>query len=174
MPVRPTYPGIYIQEAPSAVHTITPAPTNIAVFIGYTHPLKTKPANFGKAVQIFGFPDYQREFGGFLRSRAYAIAGASQWITNRTVNYADPLTAPELSFGDMASAVSQFFLNGGTQAYVVGLLPAGAVTGGQVKPSVLGMTFTAREITDDKFVMTLTLRPIHSDDSPPGDPQADV
>jgi hypothetical protein len=41
MPITPTYPGIYIQEIPSAVHTITAAPTNIAVFIGYTHPFKT-------------------------------------------------------------------------------------------------------------------------------------
>lgn len=188
MPVTPTFPGIYIQEAPSAAHAITPAPTNIAVFIGYTHPLKTKPANFGKAVQIFGFPDYKREFGGFLRSRAYAVAGAAQWVTDSTINYADPQKAPELSFGDMASAVSQFFLNGGTQAYVVGLLPqtdlshglpdplsvAGSAVPPPSPPSDLGITFTAREITDDNFVMTLTLRPIPSAASPPGDAQADV
>jgi hypothetical protein len=190
MPVTPTYPGIYIQEAPSSVHTIAPAPTNIAVIIGYTHPLKTNPANFGKAVQIFGFPDYQRAFGGFLRSKAYAIAGAAQWMRNGAVIYADPQTAPESSFGDMASAVNQFFLGGGTQAYVVGLLPqtilplpiplAGplSVVGGVAPPpsppSGLGMTFTALEITDEDFVMTLTLRPIAGNESPPGDVLADV
>jgi hypothetical protein len=171
MPVTPTYPGIYIQEAPSPVHTITPAPTNIAIFIGYTHPLKTKPANFGKAIQISGFPDYQREFGGFLRSTAYALAGDAYSLTPPDVSF-------DVSFGDMASAVSQFFLNGGTQAYIVGLLPAGGVVGGVIPPpsppSVLGMTFTAREITDNNLVMTLTLRPIHGTVSPPGDAQADV
>jgi uncharacterized protein len=48
MPVTVSYPGIYILELPSSTHTITAAPTNIAVFIGYTHPLKTKPANWAK------------------------------------------------------------------------------------------------------------------------------
>jgi hypothetical protein len=190
MPVTPTYPGIYIQEAPSSVHAITPAPTNIAAFIGYTHPLKTNAANFDKAVQIFGFADYQREFGGFLRSAAYANAGDAYLQT----------ASASLSFGDMASAVSQFFLNGGTQAYVVGLLPSAlnnlwvgrtlsppgsvgpeinmssnppetiaSVTGATL--DVGGVTFTALEITDEKFVMTLTVRPIGS---PSGEAQADV
>src|SRR5215467_13482425 len=99
MPVTPTYPGIYIQEAPSSAHTITAAPTNIGVFIGYSHPLKTPPENFGKPVEIFGFMDYKRNFGGFVRSEAMA----------------DPASAH--SFGDLATAVNQFFLNGGTDAY---------------------------------------------------------
>jgi phage tail sheath protein FI len=206
MPVTPTYPGIYIQEAPSSAHAITPAPTNIAVFIGYTHPLKTNAANFGNAVQIFGFADYQREFGGFLRSTAYAIAGAAQYLIGGSVTYANPQTAPEFSFGDMASAVNQFFLNGGTQAYVVGLLPSALNniwTGGLLSPpgsaglplvvttpnptgtpivdsvtgawlDIGGVTFSAREITDENFVMTLTVRPIPTTISPPGNAQADV
>ncbi len=186
MPVSPTYPGIYIQEAPSSTHTIAAAPTNIAVFIGYTHPLKTNPDNWGKPVRIFGFSDYQRGFGGFLRSTTYAISGASQWMTNGTLTFADPRVAPESSFGDMASAVSQFFLNGGTEAYVVSLLPQTdlsnglpdplSVLGGVVQPSGLGISFTAREITDQNFVMTLTIRPIlPPPTSPPSGPEiADI
>jgi hypothetical protein len=109
MPVTPSFPGIYIQELASSVHTITAAPTNLAVFIGYTHPLKTITKNFKTAYQIFGFQDYQRQFGGFLRSAAFA-------------NAIDPSVADSsTSFGDMAQAVNQFFLNGGTQAYVVAL-----------------------------------------------------
>jgi hypothetical protein len=56
------------------VHTVTAAPTNVAVFIGYTHPLKTVTKNFKTAYQISGFQDYQRQFGGFLRSAAFASA----------------------------------------------------------------------------------------------------
>ena len=104
MPVTPTYPGIYIQELPSSTHTITAAPTNIAVFIGYTHPLKTPVANLNNAVEIFGFSDYQAQFGGFVRSGAFA---------NAYGEYANPGV-----FGDMAQAVSQFFQNGGTTAYI--------------------------------------------------------
>jgi uncharacterized protein len=50
MPVTPTYPGIYIQELPSSARTITAAPTSITVFVGYTHPFKTK--NYDKAVNL--------------------------------------------------------------------------------------------------------------------------
>jgi len=186
MPVTPTYPGLYIQETQSTVHTITPAPTNIAVFVGYTHPLKTDPDNWGIPVLINGFTDYQRGFGGFLRSTVYSLSGASQWVTNGITNYADPQVAPEESFGDMASAVYQFFLNGGTQAYIVGLLPqtplplgpggTSSVTAGTVAPNGLNITFTAREVTDTNFVMTLTLRPIASAPTslPSSSQQADV
>jgi hypothetical protein len=99
MPVTTSYPGIYIQELPSSAHSITAAPTNVAVFIGYTHPLKTSPSIAGIPQQIFGFTDYQRAFGGFLRSTLYSNDSGS--------------------FADMASAVNQFFLNGGTEAYVL-------------------------------------------------------
>src|SRR5450755_3954812 len=106
MPITPTFPGIYIQEAPSSSHTVIAASTNKAVFIGYTHPLKT--ALFRKATQILGFMDYQRQFGGFVRSAAFAKKAYD-------VNDADN------NVGDMASAVNQFFLNGGTTAYIVAL-----------------------------------------------------
>ena len=33
MPVTPTYPGVYIQEIPSGVHTIAGVATSIAAFI---------------------------------------------------------------------------------------------------------------------------------------------
>jgi phage tail sheath protein FI len=95
MPITPTYPGIYIEELPSTEKTITAAPTSITVFIGYTHPFKT--AEFGKPVRIFSFTDYERNFGGFFQS-------------SRVPAYV-PL------------AVQQFFLNGGADAYVVGLDP---------------------------------------------------
>ena len=49
MPVQPTFPGIYIEELPSSTHTITAAPTSITVFVGYSHPFKTR--QFGKPIQ---------------------------------------------------------------------------------------------------------------------------
>ncbi|MEO8597299.1 MAG: phage tail sheath subtilisin-like domain-containing protein [Candidatus Solibacter sp.] len=127
MPVTPTYPGLYIEELASNAHTITAAPTSIAVFVGYTHPFKTK--NFKKAVQLFSFTEYEREFGGLY---------ASGMVDN-----------------NVAYAVNQFYLNGGSTAYVVGLqavsldgdgnnlgpLPQGSATVGSVK-------FTAIEPID--------------------------
>ena len=167
MPVTTSYPGIYIQELPSSSHSITAAPTNIAVFIGYTHPLKTLSANWGNPVQIFGFMDYQRQFGGFTRSTAFAVA------SNAYAYAANPALDPGTAFADMAEAVNQFFLNGGTQAYVVGIQNTNlAITGASI--SVGSLVFTATEITDEVFGMTLTIRPINPGVSPPLDDVADI
>lgn len=138
MPVTTSYPGIYIQELPSSAHTVTAAPTNIAVFIGYTHPLKTDPSVAGIPQQIFGMTDYRRFFGGFLRSTLYGAASES--------------------FGDMATAVNQFFLNGGTEAYVVGLLPSDApITAPTLQYGTV--IFTALEVTDENFQLLVSVTP---------------
>src|ERR1700736_433398 len=135
MPITPTFPGIYIQEAPSSSHTVIAASTNIAVFIGYTHPLNTDPGLFGKATQIFGFMDYQRLFGGFVRSAAFA-------------NQAYDLSGADNNVSDMAAAVNQFFLNAGTPAYIVALQvsadtsPPGPLAGATI--TVGGVSFVQR------------------------------
>jgi phage tail sheath protein FI len=97
MSVTTSYPGIYIQELPSNTHTIASAPTSVTVFVGYTHPFLTPSANFGQALEIFSFSDYERLFGGFYQSS----------IIDANVSY----------------AVNEFFTNGGTNAFVVGLQP---------------------------------------------------
>jgi hypothetical protein len=99
MPLSYSYPGIYIQELPLSTHTITPAPTSITAFVGYTHPWKT--ASFNTAVQLFSFTDYETYFGGLYTSG--------------------------LIDSDVAQAVYAFFLNGGNNAYVVGLQPEALV-----------------------------------------------
>jgi phage tail sheath protein FI len=108
MPVQPTYPGIYIEEIPSTARTITPAPTSTAAFIGYSHPFRTK--TFGQAILLFSFADYEREFGGFFRSSAI------------------PSYLP--------NAVNQFFVNGGSIAYVVGLQVSPATALARVEASI--------------------------------------
>src|SRR5580704_1259655 len=99
MPITPTYPGIYIQEAPSPAPAIAAAQTNVGLFIGYSHPLKTR--DFNTPVLISGFTDYQRQFGGFVKSLAFT-------------NAFDSASSPTPAFGDLATAVNQFFLNRGT------------------------------------------------------------
>jgi len=84
MPIQPTYPGVYIEEIPSGVRTITGVSTSVAAFVGYF-----RKGPFNKAVRIFSLGDFEREFGG-LDSRSEA-----------------------------SYAIQQFFLNGGTQAYVI-------------------------------------------------------
>ena len=116
MTVTPSYPGVYIQELPSLVHTITAAPTSIAVFVGYTNPFFSG-TEFGTAIRLFSFADYQANFGGFF---------SCPW-------------QPDY----VGQAVNQFFLNGGQTCYVVALQattyydgPDGAVKGGLSTASV--------------------------------------
>jgi len=136
MPVQTTYPGIYIQELPSSTHTITAAPTSVTVFVGYTHPFKTK--QFNKPIELFSFTDYETWFGGFFRSSVF--------------------DAESNLFGDVAQAVNQFFLNGGADAFVIGL-PAQPL-GRPITPATatIGpLTFTAREIIDADHQMQVTI-----------------
>ena len=68
--VQVTYPGVYIQEVPSGVNTITGVATSVAAFVGY---FREGPMN--TPVQIFGMTDFNRVFGGLDNSSeaGYAI-----------------------------------------------------------------------------------------------------
>lgn len=57
--VQVSYPGVYIQEVPSGVHTITGVSTSIAAFFG-----RTKKGPLNKAVRILSLSDFTREFDG--------------------------------------------------------------------------------------------------------------
>ena len=59
MAVAPTYPGVYIEEIPSGVHTITGVATSITAFVGFT-----ARGNVDVPVHIFSFADFERAFGG--------------------------------------------------------------------------------------------------------------
>ena len=59
MPVLTTYPGVYIEEVSSGVHSITGVATSITAFVGYT-----KRGLDNRATQIFSFADFERGFGG--------------------------------------------------------------------------------------------------------------
>src|SRR5215217_4410983 len=84
MPVRPTFPGVYIEEVPSGVRTIVGVATSVAAFIDYF-----ARGPMSRAIQIFSFADFEREFGGLD-------------------------TQSEASY-----AIQQFFLNGGAEAWVI-------------------------------------------------------
>lgn len=111
MPVTPSYPGLYIEELPLSAHSIQAAPTSITVIVGYTHPYKTRA--FNEAVRLFSFSDYEREFGGLF------VSG---------------LIEPHVPL-----AVNQFFLNGGSDLYVVGL-EASVKNGGGKTPAYNDIT----------------------------------
>lgn len=69
MPITPTYPGVYIDEVQSSVHTIVGVPTSVAAFVGYAArgPVDT-------AIQANSWADYERSFGGLDPSSPMSYA----------------------------------------------------------------------------------------------------
>src|SRR4051812_9570665 len=59
MPSALTYPGVYVEEIPSGVRTITGVATSIAAFAGFA---PTGPVD--QATTITSFADFERIFGG--------------------------------------------------------------------------------------------------------------
>ncbi len=71
-----TYPGVYVQELSSGVHTITGVATSIAAFIGWAPQGPT-----GQAVLVQSWSDYQSQFGGFSAGN-YLGYSVSQFFAN--------------------------------------------------------------------------------------------
>ena len=76
MPTTPTFPGVYIEEIPSGVRTISGVATSIAAFVDF---FARGPMD--RAVQVFNMGDFEREFGG-LDSRSEASYGINQFFLN--------------------------------------------------------------------------------------------
>jgi phage tail sheath protein FI len=76
MASTPTYPGVYIRELTSPVHTIAGVATSIAAFVGYT----AKGID-NRAEHIFDFSDFERYFGGLASDSELSYA-VQQFFSN--------------------------------------------------------------------------------------------
>lgn len=95
------HPGVYVREIPSGVRAVEGVPTSTTIFVGETERGPLAPT------KIKGLADYERSFGGFLRS------DGSTGTERVTMRY----------------SVGGFFANGGTSAYVLRAMPStGAVS----------------------------------------------
>ncbi len=91
MPVTPTYPGVYLEEIPSGVRTITGVATSITAFIG-----RALRGPTDTAVTINSYGDFERIFGGLWlgSSLGYAVRdfylnGGSQAVIVRLYHKKD-------------------------------------------------------------------------------------
>ena len=64
-----SYPGVYIEELSSGVHTITGVATSITAFVG-----STKRGLDNRAKQILSLSDFDREFGGLAADSELSYA----------------------------------------------------------------------------------------------------
>jgi phage tail sheath protein FI len=106
MPSPLTYPGVYIEELPSAVRTITGVPTSITAFVG-----RAWKGPVDEPVRVNSYADYERIFGGLWResTMSYAVYqfflnGGSQGVIVRVATRT----------GGTAAAVATVDLGGGT------------------------------------------------------------
>ncbi len=102
MPISPTYPGVYIQEIPSGVRTITSVATSIAALFG-----RTTKGPINKAVRILSWSDYERKFGEpFAKSdlansvKQFFNNGGTDCYVIRLAKDADPASVTLKSLGD--------------------------------------------------------------------------
>lgn len=76
MPSTLTYPGVYVEEIPSGVRTITGVSTSNTAFVGY---FPRGPVD--QAVRLNSFADFERTFGG-LDARSEASFSIRQYYLN--------------------------------------------------------------------------------------------
>jgi phage tail sheath protein FI len=104
MPSSYTYPGIYIEEVPSGVHTIAGVSTSDTAFVDvFTR------GDVGVATRITGFEDFTRKFGGLWEASAASFAiqqyflngGQIAWVVR--VNPNDSAAAASCDLGGAGS-----------------------------------------------------------------------
>jgi uncharacterized protein len=85
MPAQLTHPGVYIEEIPRGVRTITGVATSITAFVG-----RTARGPTSAPITLTSFADFERRFGGLWRLSALGFAvrdffqnGGSQAIVTR-------------------------------------------------------------------------------------------
>jgi phage tail sheath protein FI len=76
MPPTFTFPGVYIEEIPSGVHTITGVATSIAAFVGWAAQGSTTEATL-----VQSWSDFANQYGG-LDSRSYLGYAVNQFFAN--------------------------------------------------------------------------------------------
>jgi len=91
MPTIPTYPGVYIEEIPSGVRTITGVATSITAFVG-----RARRGPTDEPVTVNNFGDFERVFGGLSADSALGFAvrdfylnGGSQAVVVRLYHAED-------------------------------------------------------------------------------------
>lgn len=95
MPVAVSYPGVYIEEIPSGVRTITGVATSIAAFVGWAPKGPTDRAEL-----VLNWSDFERKFGGLNSlsvlghsvSHFFANGGQRAYIVRLAADDAEPST----------------------------------------------------------------------------------
>ncbi len=118
MPATLTYPGVYIEEVPSGVHTIAGVATSITAFVGYA-----SRGLDNRATHIFSFADFERSFGGLAADSELSYAVQQFFANGGTEAYV--VRVPK--FDSVAAKITLLDnVTGGKSALTVTALSKGA------------------------------------------------
>lgn len=139
-----TYPGVYIQEVPSAVHSITGVATSVGAFVGWAAQGSTT-----EAVLCQSFMDFQREYGG-LDARSLLGYAVSHFFNNGGQQaYVVRLVQPTLTKGPTSTAIAgaaSIQVAGGSVEFTAGTPGAWSSAYGILISASTGTTFTASTV----------------------------
>ncbi|MBA2558902.1 MAG: hypothetical protein H0V07_03280, partial [Propionibacteriales bacterium] len=123
MTVQTTYPGVYVVERPSGVHTISAVSTSVTAFVG--------GAGYGptnRPVRVTSVAEYERTFGPPVTSaepmgyqvRHYFMNGGSEAVIVRVAGVGAALATVTLQNAVPANTLILAAASEGTWANVVG------------------------------------------------------
>jgi uncharacterized protein len=110
LPVQTTYPGVYIQEASSGVHTIVGVSTSVTAFVG-----AASQGPIDEPIRVFSFADYERTFGPRLDEASPMGHVVSQFFANG----GSQAIVVRAAHGDAAAASLTLQDDGATDALVL-------------------------------------------------------
>ncbi len=149
MPVTLSYPGVYIEEVPSGVRTLTGVATSITAFVGRA---LRGPTN--EPVRVQSFAEFDRRFGGLWRDStlSYAVQqffqnGGTDALIVRVHNggTAATLTLP-VGFNLVAASPGDWGerlrarIDHNTRPHVTGVDPANSLFNLSVRDTATGVT----------------------------------
>ncbi len=123
MPITPTFPGVYVEEIPSGVHTITGVATSIAAFIDV---FERGPLDY--AMHLLSMSDFERYMGGLDTTSEASYAIQQFFINGGTECYAVRVANPTAT----AAAIDVLDSPGGGKSFTA---TAGTKIGNRLFPN---------------------------------------
>jgi phage tail sheath protein FI len=155
-----TYPGVYIQELPSPVHTITAVATSITAFVGYT-----AQGIDNRAQAIFSFSDFERLYGGLASNSevSYAVqqffqnGGSQAYVVRTPMHY--PTTGTVVPYAQVTIDKS------GTNGITFTALSSGQWANGQLLVDIDVQGLDLSTATGDPLSFNLTITDLLNGDT---------
>ncbi len=151
MPITPSYPGVYIEEAPSAVRTIAGVSTSDTAFVDA---FARGPVD--RATRITSFADFERVFGGLDPASEASYAIRQFYLNGGNIAWVVRVTAGDAAAAELDLDAPQ----GSAPAVALSLAAANAGDwGNRLRAAAVGIRLPDGTTAADRF--NLIVREVH-------------